>query len=635
MKELKGDHDTLGQIYMFLTLKVFPILVIACAVVLAIVYLYISFAWGWLYVVLFFAILIITRWSLERLIARPDLKIFKARPWLFGVARNFAIGMGITHRALGTLHAEHGRFVLWTAGRWKQLSPKAKVGVILGTLITLIPISSVLVVTTVNEVGKTLPYGKKRFAMSAEELAIRKRNRIEQAKFAVWGKQGAVADAKCMEQYRNLLYAEADKNSISSKRFEGQMFVESACKTDLVNTRSGAAGFAQIMLDVACERGMILDKQFCKEVLASSGKTKIRFIPKNRNIEDRRVNPNYAIPAAADILGDNARYWGNEDWAFVQYHMGQGNLRNLVIDYLDETSNGWRKKYAGTNFENLYSSDPERVLPKAIKESGFSYDDIFFRVTPDKTPKSYSRLFSLKDSSGWYVYTGLAAAEGFELMRNNYASFLTLVKAVQDPDGGTANRPMRAWWSDKDAKYKTRLDIALAASKGELVRVPNNSSYGFVLRTTGADRIGECDPGHEPAYYYTRKATAGLIYLIGNRIKEFESAQAFEVTGLIRSNDMYDKPRSNGKACLPNTNPRTHVIGSAFDIGFNINGKPKSKTTKQAIEFTIMDLMVDGWIDRIPEGYADHISYNPMFEKQLEQVYDEVMAGRSPLIAKR
>lgn len=611
---------------------IFPYLVTACVVIIAVLYLYIWIQSGfasifWL-TVLIYTFLFLGSYGLNYLVSHKELPVFSKRDWLYQTVLGANWGMSWVRKFHNLLFHEGKRLIelkkqalLWSAKKFWALELKTKVAITGATILLLIPASLYVTVKTVQTVKAKWPYGTNRFEMTAGELATRKENRINHALWAVWGKDNAVANAKCMDQYKELIYAEALKNGLTPERLEAQLFVEAACKTDQINSKSGAAGFAQIMLDVGCEENLVMDKAFCKQVLKPG--SKILFIPKNRKIEDRRLDPNYAIPTAARIIGKAAKYWGDENWAFVQYHMGIGNERNLVMDYLDETRPGWRKKYP-TNFSN--TSDPDRSIPKAIVEYQFTYDDIFFRCNPKTTPKTYTRLYRMSDDSATYVYTGLAAQKGFVLMRSDYPAFLEMVKAQQDPDGGLSNRPMRAWYSDVEAKYQNLADITNATQTGELVVVPNNSKNGFVLRTAGADRIGECDPGNESSYYVTRKATLGMIYFIASKTQEL-GADPFEVTGLIRTNWMYD-----GKKCLPQTQPRTHVIGSAFDIGYFINGKPKSDTTKRALIFVIRDLRADGLIDRIPEGRADHIVYNPEFEEFFEQIYNDVVSGSSPLI---
>ncbi len=625
-----GTANDFGWVITKLSWYLFAGLSIGSAIALALLYVYLWWEYGFFGLLGFFTLLIFSRWGVAQLVQRP--KWFEMRPRLLASLRVVDQFFGWLHRKMGFLHAMHARGIKLIGKTFIALPGKVKFGITLAALVIFVPLSLYVTWNTVEVVRAKLPYGKSRYLMTPEELAARKVNRVNMAKFAVWGKQDADKSAGCMEKYQTLLYAEAQKQGLTPQRVEGQLFVEAFCDADIVNSKSGAAGMAQLMLTVGCERNLVMDKAFCGKVFAAarteSKKDDIYLIPKNSGIEDRRLNPDYAIPVAADIMGDSARYWGNENWAYVEYHMGMGNLKKLVMYYLDETTPGWRKTYPA-NFNHI--SDPDRSIAKAVQIAGITYDDIFFRSTPDRTPKTFQLLFNLADSSATYVYTGLAATEGFALMRSDKKAFLAMIKEQQDPDGGIANRPMRAWWGNAGAKYQTRADIAAATQSGELVPVKSRSDLGFILRTSGADRIGECDAGYESSYYYTRKATAGLMFLFFSRVKEYGGDDA-EVTGLIRTNEMYDKPlRKNGAGCLPQTQPRTHVIGVAFDIGARIKGAPMSKKTRDAVEFVLMDMRADGLIDRIKEGTADHIVYNPAREAELEEVYDRVMGGASPL----
>lgn len=599
---------------------------IGSAFVLAMLYVYLWWTLGFWATLGILTLLILARWSTGQIVDNPHT--LAEYPKLLTATKYTNEGLVYVTQKMGVLHAMHGKFIKAVGFRVMQLPTKWKVSIAVVSSVIFLSTSLFVSWKTVTVVKAKLPYGKERFTMSPEQLAERKLNRVKQAMFAVWGKEGAANSAQCMEQYKTLIYTEARKNGITPERFEGLLFVESFCNPKQINESSGAAGIGQIMLSVGCERGLVMDKAFCVQVLASEGK--IKFIPKDKNIEDRRLYPQYAIPVSAQILGEGKIYWGDENWAFVEYHMGIGNLRKLVIIYFDETANGWRTKYPAKFNQK---QDPNNSVPAEIKVRGITFDDIFFRCTPIDTPKTYKLLFSLSDSSATYVYTGLAATEGFALMRSDNKAFIAMVADQQDPDGGTANRPKRAWWSDKDAKYNTLADIKAAISAGTLVPVPDDPKYGFVLRTSGADRIGECDAANAASYYYTRKATVGLMFLMMSRTMEL-GADTLEATGLIRTNEMYDKPvKKNGNGCLPKTQPRPHVIGVAFDVGANIKGKPMSKKTRDAWEFVIMDLRADGVIDRTKEGIADHIDYNPAFEKELEEIYYRVVGGNSPLPA--
>lgn len=631
-------ENVLAQITLILGFYVFPYILSGCLAVLALLYLVIWVSAGFSVVfwttVLVYVVLLGGSVGLWYLVQNPQLSWFQKLPFLYQAVQKLDWVFGWLRRFHGMLFIEAKRITpilvkkkkqlaLWAGSKFWALPLKTKLAVTGVVVLTLVPAMLLVSVKTVQTVQSKWPYGANRSTMTSEELAVRKENRINHALWAVWGKQNSKDNAKCMDQYRDLIWAEAARNSLTPERFEAQMFVEAMCKTDQINQISGAAGFTQLMLDVGCEEGLVMDKTFCKQVLKPG--SKIKFIPKEKKIEDRRLDPKFAIPTAAKILGKAAKYWGDENWSYVQYHMGVGNLRNLVMDYLDETRPGWRANFPA-NFSN--TSDPNRSIPQAIALYGISYDDIFFRCNPKTTPKTYRRLYKMSDDSATYVYTGLAALKGLNLMRTDYPAFEQMVSEQQDPDGGLSNRPMRAWWSDKDAKYKNLADIIAATNRGELVSVKNDPSFGFVLRTSGPSRIAQCDSGNEEKYYVTRKATAGMIYFIAAKTKEL-GAEPLEITGLVRTHWMYD-----GIKCLPDTQPRTHVIGVAFDIGAMINGKPMSSKTKQALIFVIRDLRADGLIDRIDESSADHIVYNPEFEQFFESIYDDVMSGSSPLVVR-
>jgi hypothetical protein len=438
-------------------------------------------------------------------------------------------------------------------------------------------------------------------------------------RFAVWGKKNAEKNAQCMEQYRERIASAANDAGISALRYEGLLFVESACDKN-AKSKAGAAGLAQIMPKVARQMDMFVP---VTKTVTTKDRRGRKVVRKVKTEVDLRFDPDVAIRSGAQILARAKRYWGEEEWAFVEYHMGIGNLRNLVVSYLDEVYPGWRKDYPA-NFDQV--KDPNGSVPQAVRKYGLTYFDIYFRSTPKHTPLTYSMLRRLADFSGTYVFAGRAAEYGLGLMRGDLVAFRNMIAKEQTPNGSVANMRMRKWYSEKDAIYHNLDDIVSATAKGELVVVPNNPRYGFVLRTTGPNRIGECDPGNESAYHVTSKATVGLILFTAARLQEL-GAQTVEVTGLVRTNWMYDT-----KKCLPNTQPRTHVACVAFDIGQMIEGQVMSDKTRDALNFILRDMELGGLIGYIKEGTADHIVIAPEAQEFFEQIYNQVMLGGHPLV---
>ena len=57
-----------------------------------------------------------------------------------------------------------------------------------------------------------------------------------------------------------------------------------------------------------------------------------------------------------------------------------------------------------------------------------------------------------------------------------------------------------------------------------------------------------------------------------------------------------------------------------------------NEKTREAWNFVLGDGNIGGLFGRTPEGKADHIVVSPEAAKFFEEIYDDFMAGSSPLI---
>jgi hypothetical protein len=624
----------------YVTAYAFTALMVICGIIVGVCYIIMWWYGGYQTIILFLAGMFVLTWLSVSLSKHPEYKLFQNYRWLYYTIAIAGVILTYVVRFFGLAHYQYRLGLKWLWSRYNhkvfellEVVKKMPLGkkLILATLVFvfLIPASYLLTDKTVETVNKVrAPYGKDRFKMTAEEMGERKQFRIKNARFVVWGQANSETNAECVLKYYSIIQAAAAKYNINPDRYLGLLMVEgAACDPDTINPESGAGGMNQIMVSVACEEGLIKDAAFCKTATIFT-----KVVPKH--IIDGRLDPARSIPVGAKIIAANRDYWGNEDYAFAEYHMGRGNLRMLAVHYLDETQKGWDKEFpidrslvkvGNTSVPRIQIEDPNRSVPKGLSKYGITYDDIFFRHTPDRTPKTTAKLQSLSDSSSTYLYTGLAATEGLILKRTNPKEFQAMVKDQKDPDGGYANMIKRSWFSDKEAKFNDINDLKAARKLGELVPVPNDPRFGFVLRTTGPSRIAQCDAKNAKEYYYLKKATLGALYLLGARVKEY-GGDPIEITGLMRTNAMYE-------GCLPKTQPRPHVMGVAFDVGQYINGKPKSKATLLGYNFGARDMGLDGIIAKTKEDDSDHFDVNPdpLIQRKLEKIVDEVNAGNSPL----
>lgn len=623
-------ENVLAQITLILSFYVFPYILTGCLAVLALLYLVIWVSAGFSVVfwmtVLVYVVLLGGSVGLWYLVQNPQLSWFQKLPFLYQAVQKLDWGFGWLRRFHGMLFIEAKRITpilvkkkkqlaLWAGRKFWALPLKTKLAVTGVVVLTLVPAMLLVSVRTYVEVKNKLPYGANRMQLTDAEVEERTKIAIQAMDWAVWGQSDIETKVACMDQYRELIYWSAQQHGISRTKFEALIFVESGCDAKAYNSDSGAAGLAQILVSTGRELGLI-DSAY-----------KIQPPDKADSKKDRRYDPNFAIPAAAKFIASRQKYWGDEILAFEEYHLGQGNFRVLISTYLDETNPNWREKYPKTFSQ---TADPDRVIPRAMVDFKLTYFSIFFRRTPKHTPKTSAFLLKKSDFTTTYIFSILSAEKGFALKASDSAEFAKFLESQREPSGDVATNRFRTAYADKEATYNTVADLEKAISRGEIVPVPLKGA-GYSLRVEGNNPIGECDLVNQKSYLYTWKSTAGQMMYLTARMKEL-GAQDVEITGLVRTNKKWYEPVNGQKACLPNTQPRTHVIGAAFDIGININGKRMSKKTEDILRFMLSDMLIGGQLSWIPEGKAFHVVVMPDAAVNYEQVYDSVMSGASPLV---
>src|SRR5581483_5871320 len=109
---------------------------------------------------------------------------------------------------------------------------------------------------------------------------------------------------------------------------------------------------------------------------------------------DDRFNPSRALAATIRYLKLAQARFGRQDLAVVSYHMGIGNLQNVLGDY-----------------------DDGKPVP---------YVQLFFDTAPDRHQAAYRLLSSFGDDSWTYYWRVLAAEQIMRLYRTDPAGLRRL-----------------------------------------------------------------------------------------------------------------------------------------------------------------------------------------------------------------
>ena len=127
-----------------------------------------------------------------------------------------------------------------------------------------------------------------------------------------------------------------------------------------------------------------------------------RIRAKRRRV-DERFDPRKSLAATGRYLKLAKDEFGREDLAVVSYHMGIGNLQNVLGAYGDDDA---------------------------------SYAQVFFDTAPDQHPRAYRLLLGLGDDSKTYLWRVLASHEVMRLYREDRAKLERLAELHAGADSG-------------------------------------------------------------------------------------------------------------------------------------------------------------------------------------------------------
>jgi soluble lytic murein transglycosylase-like protein len=204
---------------------------------------------------------------------------------------------------------------------------------------------------------------------------------------------GIVATAARVARYRDDVEKAADESGVDPDLIEGMVLLESAGLPDAraSDDLESAAGLTQILAQTATGLlGMQVDvaasERLTRKLIRARGPRQAERLRAQRARVDERFDPAKALAATGRYLKQARDEFGREDLAVVSYHMGIGNLQNVVARYGDD---------------------------------GASYAQLYFDASPDSHPEAYRLLYGLGDDSKTYYWRVLASAEVMRLYRDD------------------------------------------------------------------------------------------------------------------------------------------------------------------------------------------------------------------------
>jgi hypothetical protein len=206
---------------------------------------------------------------------------------------------------------------------------------------------------------------------------------------------GIFATARRVERYRDQIEEAAGESGVDPDLIEGMVLLESAGRPDAraSDDLEGAVGLTQILAQTATGLlGMRVDversERLTRKLARARGPREAERIRAQRERVDERFDPDKALAATGRYLKLSMDELGREDLAVVSYHMGIGNLQQVLGAYGDDEA---------------------------------SYAQVFFDASPDRHPRAHRILTGLGDDSKTYLWRVLASREVMRLYRDDYA----------------------------------------------------------------------------------------------------------------------------------------------------------------------------------------------------------------------
>ncbi len=207
---------------------------------------------------------------------------------------------------------------------------------------------------------------------------------------------GVFATARRVERRRSAIEEQANIVDVDPDVLEAMVFLESAGYADAraSDDLEGAVGLTQILAETATSfLGMRVDVEESERLTRRIARAEERGDTaraerlRTRRAEiDERFNPDDALQGAGRYLRIAEDRFGSEELAVVSYHMGIGNLEDVLAAY---------------------------------GQDDVTWAQVYFDATPRDHPSTYRLLSGFGDDSATYLWRVYAAREIMRLYRED------------------------------------------------------------------------------------------------------------------------------------------------------------------------------------------------------------------------
>ena len=319
---------------------------------------------------------------------------------------------------------------------------------------------------------------------------------------------GAYATATRVAALRGSIEAATAETGVDPNTLEGIVLLESAGDPNAIagSDPAAAAGLTQIVAQTGQSLlGMHIDLARSRQLTAAidqasaaGQETTVLRLERRRAQVDDRFNPSRALAATVRYLELARRDFARWDLAVVSYHMGIGNLQDVLAAY-----------------------DGGRAVP---------YVRLFFDTAPDRHPAAYRLLSGFGDDSWTYYWRVLAAEQIMQLYRTNPGALQRL--AALQTDAGSAAYVLHPPDPSRAFADPTQLDFAYA--KRLILPLPANARALGLAYDPGIGALAHRLGVSSALYRGLRAPALDLLIELAARVRALSGGAApLIVTGAV------------------------------------------------------------------------------------------------------
>jgi hypothetical protein len=353
---------------------------------------------------------------------------------------------------------------------------------------------------------------------------------------------GVLATAARVASFRTQVDAAVKGTAIPARVLEGMVFVESAGRPDVIagNDPANASGLTQILAQTGqsllrMHIDLAASRRLTGAITAAASPAAAARLTARRAAIDDRFDPPKALAATIRYLQIAERHFGRVDLAVESYHMGIGNLQQVLGDY-----------------------DGGGSVP---------YAQLYFGTSPTDRPAAYNLLSSFSDDSELYYWRVLGAAMIMRLYRTDRAALARLARLeVAFPSNAIVLVPPH-----RIAQFGTPADLSAAYQRRSLLPLPRNAAALGLAYASTMGSLASRLRVPRTLYKGLRPAALDLLIELVSRIRALSGNRAPMTVASTVTDGRYDSllgasdpPAQTGYTFQLQRRYRTPAVAVAF-----------------------------------------------------------------------